>query len=315
MSRSRFLLLPASVLFGVVAAAQTPACQAWNDASTVLTGNLSAFSFAGQNTRAYQVAPTAAATVLGVRFYTGNSALTGNRFFSVQVWSDAGGLPGTLLASGTWKLLGPGLSWIGADLDHAVAMAANAPYWIAYFDPGFSDLPEGPAGITVATAVRNGTTWSLAGSAQPKIRLYCGLLDDAGVVPFGPSCAGSTGASPTAYTNQAPTIGNNLFAIEGSGFLTGGVTVMAIGYTPGYPSVPLPGLLPPGCAVNTDFVDVQFGTAGTGASAGHAFFPVPVPNNPAFLGAYGAVQLGGVDAALAVPLPLVTTNAVQLTVY
>ncbi len=308
------LIVAALAAFSASAIAQTAPCLSTNDTTNSISGNLSAFTFAGQNTRAYQFTPASASAVMGVRFYTGNSLLTGNRYFSAQIWSDAGGRPGTLLANGTWKLGGPGLSWIGASLDHAVAMAANTPYWVAYVDPGFSDLPEQLSGVGAALATRNGATWTAAGVTQPKIRLYCSPLDDFNVASYGPTCAGTSGASPAAFTNEVPTIGNAAFAVQGTGFVPGAVGVLALGFLPGYPIVTLPGILPPGCAVDNDIAQVLFGTVGTGVPAGHLFFALPIPADPTLAGAFASIQLGGLDT-FAVSLPLVTTNAVQVTLY
>lgn len=318
--KHRLLAAFAVLSLAATASAQTPPCDALNDASNSVTGNLTAFGFAGQNTRAYRYTPTTSYPLQAVRLFTGNTSTAGN-YMIVQVWSDVAGLPGTELASGTWRIRGSrGDAWQGASLDRAVPLVANTQYWIAFIDPGFSTLPEQGSGVTTQVAVRNGAAWVAAGNAQPKLRLYCGYLDDVGVAAFGPSCAGSTGLFVTTHTNEAPAVGNGNFMIEGSGLLPARVAILVLGVNPAFPSVPLPGILPPGCAENVDVFELTIGASGTGTTrsttaAGHVWFALPIPPDPTLAGGFASVQVGASDPAFAVPIAFTAANALHLTVF
>ena len=61
------------------------------------------------------------------------------------------------------------------------------------------------------------------------------------------------------------------------------------------------------------------GLAGTGGvrdqpASGHVRMPFPVPGSAALSGFYFTSQMAGVDLGLANPLPVVTTNTLQITV-
>lgn len=314
--------LPAALacLLPALAAGQTLPCEARNDANTTVTTSITAYGFGGPNTNAWQIIPAGASVVLGVRLFTGNTQLSGDRYMTVEIWDDLGGLPNQRLGGGTWKISAAlGTAWQGANLDAPVVLNTGTPVWIVWIDPGFSTPPVEPGGATGPTATRSGGTWNLAlTDAAPKVRLFCSLLDDTGVTPFGPFCAASTGRIGTLFANRAPAVGNADFAFEGSGFGAGALTILVFGFDPTFTSAALPEL-PAGCALNTDVVAATFGLAGAGnvrgpAADGHVFAPLGIPAAPALVGTFLAAQLAGNDPGLAAPLPFSTSNALRIVV-
>ena len=308
-----------SVLLASSLSAQTPPCESFNDTTSTTSGALSAFGFGGPNTRAWQVVPTNTYTIQSVRLFTGNSTLSGDRYMTVEIWSDVNNLPGARLGGGTWKIdQTMPLRWQGANLDQSIAVNPNTKIWVVWIDPGFSEIPVESGGLTLLTATRSGVTWTAVTNTAPKVRLFCNLLDDLGVGNNGGPCLGTNGAYATAFTNYEPTIANTQFSIEASGFLPGQAALMALGVIPGFPVVPL-AIQPPGCTQNTDVFDSYFAFTGTSnvrgpTAAGHVRYSLSIPNDPGLVGGFVALQVACFDTASGASLPLVTTNAVTLVI-
>lgn len=316
-------LIPAAMtlLLTATAAAQTPACFSLNDANTNVSGSVTAYGFAGQNTVAWQITPTTPLVVQAAQVYTRNALLTGDRFMILEIWDDAAGLPGNRIAGGAWRIVNARPNaWQGANLDQLAILQANAPVWLVWREPGSSTPPEEPGGTTVPKARLSGTTWTLlAAQAAPKVRLFCNQLDDTNTVPFGSGCASSTGFFSTVFTNEQPTLGSAGFFFETSGNPAGAPVFLVLGFDPSWVPAPVPGL-PAGCMQNTDIVATTFVTAGTGTTrgptcAGYASFYMPLPTDPAFSGFQIAVQAVPYDAAAAAPLPFAASNAQRITLY
>lgn len=307
-----------------VAHAQTPPCFALNDTTTTVAGGITAFGFAGPDSHAWQFTPASSNVVLGMRIFTNLAApISGTTYFSsLEIWSDAGGLPGTRMGAGAWRLFQhPTNGWQGANLDHVVVMNAGTPYWLVWVEPGGLQVPTEPGGPNVLPGARRtgSGAWSASVSEAPKLRLYCSNLDDVYTLSVGPACSGSTGAAGTCHTNEQPQIGNAAFNVEGTGFLPNTLTILIVGVVGGFPTFPLAGL-PPGCNQSTDVIGSVSGFTGTGGArgptyAGNVLYPFGLPNNPALLFLYLNTQIAGLDLATGAALPFTTSNALQMTLF
>lgn len=314
------LLRLALALYATLAslAAQTAPCSSFNDTNLNASGNVTGYGFNGPNTRAWQITPTSAITIESVRIFTANTLLA-TAYMTVEIWSDVGNLPGARLAGGTWKVDQSLLRhWQGVNLDNVVSVSGASKFWVVWIDPGFSEFPIETGGLTLPVATRSGTVWTAQAATALKVRFFCNKLDDLGVGNNGGSCLGTNGGYPAAFTNHEPTIGNTLFSVEGSGFLSGTACFMVLGVLPFWPATPLPPL-PAGCTQNIDLFDSFFAFAGTSnvrgpTAQGHVRFALPIPNDPGLVGGFVGCQVAGFDAATGASLPLVTTNAVMITV-
>lgn len=308
-----------ALLCPTILCAQTPPCASLNDANNTTTGNVTAYGFSGENTRAWQYTPTATIPAFAIQLMTGNTALSGDRYMTVEIWDDANGLPGTRLGGGTWKISAAlAVDWQGTNFDRPVVLTQNTPYWIVWIDPGFSEIPEETGGMTLPTARRSGAVWSALGVGALKFRLFCSYLDGANVQQNGSPCPHTGGNFGTLFTNQLPQVGNGAFQLEGSGFDNGVLALLVIGVNPTWPSVAIPGL-PTSCQLHTDDAAVTIGITGTGntrgpTAAGHVVFPIGIPANPALTGFYLGAQLAGFDSGAAVPLPFAVSNGLRITV-
>ncbi|MEZ5965632.1 MAG: hypothetical protein R3F56_17490 [Planctomycetota bacterium] len=301
-------------------AAQTPPCLSLNDGTNAVSGNVTGYGFAGPDSRAWQFSPPQNLTVESAQIYTGNT------FFSqdmrLEIWSDNGAnLPLAALGGGAWKIsTSTPRGWQGTNFDRPVALGQSLLYWLVWTEPGTSLLPIEPGGVSTPTALSiAGGVWQTQGAQAPKFRLFCNLLDAQSVTPNGAPCPNAAGLG-TALTNQAPTIGNADFLVDGTGFPANVPAVMIVGFTPGWISIPVPGG-PPGCQLHTDPFLLFAGATGNGnvrqstGSSGHSFFPLPIPNVAALNGLFVSVQMAAVDVSFSVPVPLVTSNALQLLLY
>jgi hypothetical protein len=315
-------LLALTLLLAASAVAQTPPCLSFNDSNTTVSGTISAAGFSGQLYRAWQITPTAGFPVMAAQVYTRNQALSGDRYFILEIWTDAAGQPGTRLAGGTWKVVtSRPFAWQGANLDAPVVLLPNTPYWVVFIEVGGSNFPVEPGGATVVPEMRssNGTTWIVVGTSAPKIRLFCGLLDDANSVPFGSGCTSSGGRLPSVFTNEQPTLGNATFFFEMSGLPTGAPVFLVLGIDTSFVSVPAVGL-PAGCAQNTDILEPFLYFAGTGNTRGptcdgYARHVVAIPSMPNLVGFTVAAQAVPYDSGATSPLPFVSSNAQRITIY
>jgi len=302
-------------------AAQTAPCLSFNDSNNNSNGSVTGFGFGGPNTRARQVTPVAPVTIESVRLFTANTLLA-TAFMNVEIWSDVSNLPGVRLAGGTWKIdQSLPRHWQGANLDAPVALGGGQKFWVVWMDPGFSEFPIETGALTLPVATRSSPTAAWVVAATPsalKVRFYCNRLDDIGIGNNGGSCLGTNGVFPAAFTNHEPTVGNALFSIEGTGFLSGTACFMILGVQPAWPSIPLP-VLPAGCQQNADLFDSYFGFAGTGntrgpTANGHVRYLLSIPNDPGLVGGFIGCQVAGFDTATGAAIPLVTTNAVTVVI-
>ena len=316
-------------LFASLAAAQTPPCLAENDQNPVSNGIVSS----GNNIHltAAMITPATTQVVEGIRIYTSNDFGNAQGLYqTLELWSgDATSMaPQARLAGGSWHAL-PSLvppfvfRWQGCTLDNPVLLQAGQNYWIVRTEPGWCGVPNNAGGVQlpmrskVATAASWGplTTGPFTAFTY---RLYCSPLDDQGVVPFGSACASSGNSLAAAFTNHEPTVGNVDFSVECTGLPPGVPAINVLGVQSGYPSVPLPGTN--SCFANTDVAVTLGGVVGTGTVraatvSGHVRFAIPIPANAALQGFFFASQVVAIDPGAAGSLPIVTSNALRITVY
>ena len=302
--------------------AQTAPCMSGNDATNAASGAIFGIVNNAPGTYAWEVMPTSTLVVESIRIYMGNNYMSQTgEFAKLAIWSDINGVPGVQLAEGTFRL-SAGYSWRGCNFNSPVALQPNTPYWIALTEPGWSRVPLQSTGGTNLPMLRydiNTGLWSPMNAPEAlKYRLYCGKLDGQGVVPFGAACPNSSGSLGTAFTNSQPTVGNSGFLMEGSGFSPGALVVGVLGVTIGFPSVPFPGA--PGCFVSTTgdaTISLAAGVGDVRATSpdGHVELPIAIPSNPALVGFYLASQFAALDLSIGTPLPFVSSNALQLTLY
>lgn len=310
----------ALTLLAAALPSQTAPCFSTNDATNASTNVIYSYSAAAPNSNGWQITPAAPLVVQSRTVYTGNTytSQVGN-FMTLEIWDEnpANTLPGTRIAGGTWRI-NPAKDWQGTNLDMPAVLQANTNYWIVFTEPGWSTPPFQPSGTTMPGARLSGGSWVGAGATALKCRLYCGLLDQQNVASFGAVCTSSTGTFGTLFTNQAPTLGNADFRIEGTGFASGALVFLVLGMVPQYPSIPVPGTA--NCFQSTDALITLVDFTGTGnvrapLAFGHATFPIPLPSGAGYLGLYFAPQLAALDPGSLTPIPFVTSNALQVTVF
>ncbi len=314
-------LVLGTTMFAAALVAQTPPCFSANDQNTNVSNLIYSFSLAGPGVVAWQITPPASLTAEAIRIFTANTyASSVGAFMTLEIWSDnptSPGLPGARLAGGTWQHNAV-VSWQGADLDAPVALQGGTAYWVVLTEPGWSTVPIEPGGTGLPGARLQGGVWQAQTASALKVRLFCGPLDDQGVVPFGPGCVSSGGALASLFGNQAPVVGNPDFRIEGSGLPAGAPVLGVFGLVAGFPSVPITGTN--NCYLNTNWDLAIADVVGTGnvraaSAAGHVTLAIPVAANPALVGFYFSAQLVALDAASAQALPFVASNGLQVTVF
>jgi hypothetical protein len=315
------LLLIASL--ALPALAQSPPCLSLNDSTTNVGTSTTAFGFAGPNTWAYQFQATSTGLILAGQLFTGNTQFAPG-FMTLELWSNdpVSNTPSTRLTGGTWQIEPTlGVTWQGANFDQLVLLSQGTDYWLVWTDPGGSRLPYEAGGVTMPAVRRSGANW-LALAAQPvKWRLFCNYLDNTGITTAGFACAAANGRLGVAFSNGIPTTGNAAFRIEGSGFGSGSLAVLAVGWDPNWVGQPIPGT-PPNCEQHTDVLASTFGLTGTGnvrstllvGAAGHVGFPFAIPSNPGLIGVFLSTQIAGFDAANTAPIPFTFSNAVRFVV-
>ena len=319
----------ASLLATSSVQAQQP-CEALNDATNSATNIFTGLQNAGLVTSAWKITAQNNITVQSLRIWCGHNYLgqltsSHNRdpIWELEIYDDSGvwaghasvSLPGQRLGGGKWQIVdGAPAKWQGTNLDAPVTMTAGTNYWILWTEPGWSSRPVQANGPTYVDSWRrlNGL-WTQANSEALKLRMFCHLLEDFGVQPFGTSCAGSTNQLGTVFTNTTPQVGNHAFALEGSGFLPGQFGLTVFGLIPNFPSYSFPGL-PAGCLIHTDVFSTAGGITGTGPMSGHIFLPAPMPGSPALAATVFTAQLGVFDSGLSTPIPMTTTNRLSITV-
>lgn len=317
-------------LFASMLMAQTPPCLAENDQNPVGQGVVSVGSHILYT--ATRITPATTQLVRGIRIYTSNDfGPAQGEYQTLEIWSDDTGstnLPMNRLAGGSWFALPSEVPpftfrWQGCTLDNPVQLQAGLNYWIVRVEPGWCGVPNNNGGVQLPMIYKTATqsAWS-APTTGPwtafTYRLYCSPLDDQGVVPIGAGCPTSSNRTPATFTNHRPIVGNVDFSIECTGLPPGVPVVNVLGVVQNFPSVPLPGTN--GCLAHTDDSVVLSDVVGTGTVRsdrvfGHVRFAIPIPANAALQGLYFGSQVAALDPGATASLPIVTSNALRITVY
>ena len=319
MSHLRFAVV--SVCFSAVLAAQTAPCLHQNDATNSATS-----AFFGMTTNpglwGWQITPGAVTTAESIRIWTSHNytSQTGE-FAELEIWDNVNAQPGQRLCGGVWRLR-TAAQWQGCNFDSPVTLLPTQSYWIVFTEPGWTNLPVQSNGVSMpmmrlANATTN--TWQPTFAPEAlKYRIFCNKLDDQSVAPFGAACPSSSGGLGTVFVNSPPTVGNSSFKFEGSGFIPGSVAFGVLGTSSVWPSIPLPGA--PSCFINTN-IDVTLGiVTGVGnvrsaSPDGHAEVSVAIPSNPVLIGYFLSCQIAAFDLGIGTSLPLITSNALRVTIY
>jgi len=305
-------------------AAQTP-CISLNDATASVGTAITATSFAGPSTFAYQFTPASSQLLMAAEIFTSNTFASSGGYQTLEIWDEgANGLPNARLGGGTWQSQATlPVGWHGANFDHLVQLQGATNYWLVWREGGLNRLPYEPGGTTTPFARLVGGNWVLQAAQQPlKWRGYCSQLDGLGVQTIGFGCASATPSFPATFTNHAPTIGNANFRFEATGLPPGGLGLVAFGVDPSWVSIPLPGA-PLGCQLNVDplvLVGVAIGTGNQQAShaigaSGHAWVALPLPGGPSMIGVVVGTQFAALDVGSTDPLPFVFSNGLRITLF
>lgn len=305
-------------------AAQSAPCVSANDANNTVGTSVTAFPFSGPNNFAYRITSPTAVVLQSAQLYTASSLSTSG-YMTLEIYDESGaGLPGTRLAGGTLQTSNAlGLGWWGVSFDGLAVLQAATNYWLVWREAGGSRLPYEPGGATVPWARFTGGNWVLQATQQPlKWRGFCSLLDGQGLAPVGNACTSSSGKLPATFANYAPTVGNGAFQFEATGFTPGSIALALLGANPAWTPFPVP-WAPAGCVLNVDPVVVATVPVGAGnqqathavGAAGHCYFDLPIPANPALVGFAIDAQFAGLDAGAAVALPFTFTNGLRATIY
>lgn len=320
----RLLAIALTVLLAPLAA-QTPPCISNNDATNSSSLSTTLVPFSGPNVYAYKITPASSVALFGARLYTASSLSTSG-YMTLEFWSEnaATGLPDARIAGGTMQTSNTlGTAWLGVNFDGVAPLNAGSNYWLVWREPGGSRLPYEAGGVTLPFARFTGGNWVLQASQQPlKWRGYCTPLDDVGLAAVGQPCASSQGFYPASFANHAPTVGNANFQFEATGFLPGTIGLAVVGANPSWVPFPIPGA-PAGCMLNVDPMVVSTVSIGAGnqqathlvGAAGHCWFDLPIPANPALVGFAIDAQFAGLDTAAAASLPFVFSRGLRATIY
>lgn len=315
----RSLLLATTLGLAAHLMGQTTPCLAYNDVGF----NIPSAIYGGQTNPgrvAWLVPAPSTIVVQSLTILVRNQYPTQRgQYLTLELWTDdvATGNPGTRIAGGSWKS-STQLMWQGTNLDLPVAMQGGSSYWVVLTEPGWTSVPSDLQGATAFPLKRfYNNTWNADPPSALRVRFHCNLLDQQGASPFGPACASTVGRLGTVFTNEVPLIGNADFRVEGSGFPAGSLCFVVLGVIPVFPSVPIPGTA--SCFQNTDSFTSLVGTTGLGnvrqqTTDGHYALPIPVPGNTSLTGLFFAAQMAAFDPGSTAALPIVTSNALRITV-
>jgi hypothetical protein len=299
--------------------AQTPRCQGFNDQTNSVSNAITPAALNGPTSRAFRFTASCTQPLRSARLFT--SAPNRSFAMSLEIWSDnaATQLPLARLGGGTCVLpLAQPTAWYGVNFDVPVPVTANGSYWLVWIDPGFLQTPYETGGVDLLPGARfSGGSWIADTARELKLQLFDVLLDDFGVSTQPDACASSQGKLGTIFTNELPARGNVNFAIEGTGFTPGAPAVLFLGIIPSFGQVPLAGTN--GCFLHNELTaslstSVFTGVLRSTTPSGNLLLPFPIPNFPPLQGQVVTAFFAAIDAGSAFPLPVVTSNGLQLVV-
>ena len=191
-----------------------------------------------------------------------------------------------------------------------------------WIESGGSIVPEEPGGVPLPRSTRATTNpWGTVGSGEGKFRIYCGPFDQNISAVYGPSCATSSGETPTTFSNSLPTITNTDYGVEPTNLPAGSTAWLLLGGDRNAPQTPLGPLFPAGCHQNTDILVAVPDTVGVAEIGDQPSSPRPVPfgyvryslplNLAGGTGIFLAAQVVAIDGGSTASVPLVTTNAIR----
>lgn len=317
----RILALTSLLTLLSIAGAQTKPCLAEFDSNNRVSTLIYPCSLTKPMQFAYKTTVAQLLVVQAMQVCTGHRSKTGTMAVEVFTHDAINNRPGGSLAQGIWQVTGKAPnSFQGANLNKVLLMVPATTYWFVWTTPCAGTAPhEGysAAGKIHMTRVVGGNWRLLRNRVNLKYRLFCSLLDQAGVKPVGLGCGNSGGSF---FSNQVPAVGNPYFKFEGTNLPPGARTLFFVGIQKTFNSINLTAIGAPGCFLHTDMVLSVPGTTGTAAPGtgpigrGHIVYDAAIPNNPVLKGAYLRGQLAVVDATSTNPLKAVFTNGLAITI-
>lgn len=305
-----------AALFSGVCSAQIP-CHAEFDGNNFKDN----VSMGGPNyTDCIKTSTSKALVVLAVQVFTGERTGTS----VVGIWSHDAQKdePMAELARGSWSMSTTN-SWQGANLSKPVILVPNSTFWVSWIPVNGSQASVENSGSTLPGIQTY--KWSPTNSApwngpykghQWKFRLWCRPLVN-GVAPIGGGCSDGYGKIGTWWVNQAPSVGNQGFQLQGAVLPPSSRALIIIGVNKNMNSIDLAPLGAPGCFLHSDSLVelILTTTAGTpSASDGTLTVPAPIPNDANLKGAYVRTQLAVADANSKRALPAIFTNGLSITI-
>lgn len=322
-------ILLAGITCAVPALAHGTVCFAQNDQNTNVSTALTALPSGGALSTSHAYRFTPVRNIFAQAAFVFTASPNRDDFMRLEIWSDAGGTPAGLIASGqVASPQSPNAAWLGANFNGVVQLTRNTAYWFVWVEAGESIVPEEPGGATVPSVTRSGYgSWTTAGSRPAKFRIFCGdTIDTPDVRRIGFSCATSLDEQPTAWSNELPTVGNADFAIQGDHLPPSATAWLVVGFDPLFIPVFLQPTIggPSGCALYTSSEAVFSSTSGVApigsppASArpspfGHVRYPLPIPNDPTLASTFVTVQIMALDVDASAVIPIVGSNGLQIT--
>lgn len=317
----------ALLLAAAAAKAHGTVCLANNDATAAVSGALTQSLSSGARVHAWQL--FVGRTVFPQAAFLFTASPVRDDYMQLEIWTDSNGAPGVRILHGA--MASPQSSaagWLGANFENTGLLSRNVPYWFVWVEPGDSIVPEEPGGNPIPYVTLGPNGWSSVQQSPVKLRLFCGdTIDSVEVLRQGFSCGTSFNTQPSAWSNEHPNVGNAGFRIEGVHLPPGENAWMLVGFDPNFIGLALDQLLgaPLFCFLHTEVRAVRsllVGTAGIGSApatarptpSGHVLFPLPIPGDPTLAGTVALVQIVAVDPGANVTLPIVTTNALRITI-
>ena len=211
----------------------------------------------------------------------------------------------------------------GTVVTHTQALAANNRVWTyGYTAPTTPGLVE--LYTVVNTANGNGVPdagdywgfhgYSSSATQSTPVRLF---VNAPGVAPLGDGCVGSWNQHPVLGSKQAPTVGNQNFALELHGAAPTSPVTVLIGANPAWQPIDLGVVGVPGCKLLVGPL-VSLNTITSAGdmlrAEGTATVPLPLPNDPALRNGQIQVQAVIADANNGRPLPLTLTTGLAINI-
>lgn len=325
----RVTVLLVCLSLAALARAHGTVCLANNDQTAATSGATTAVPVqGGAAVHAWRFVPARTTFPRAALLFTGSPLR--DDYMRLEVWSDANGAPGTPLMQGA--VASPRsvtAAWLGTNFDGVGQLVRDTAYWFVWVEPGDSIVPEEPGGATLPYRQlgANGT-WTAARPSPVKLRLFCGdTIDTPAVLRVGSSCLTSSGSEPAAWSNEEPLVGNAAFRVEGVHLPAGSDAWLLIGFTPSWGPLALDLLLgaPPLCLLYTNTRATLRSTVGVSAigagpasfrpaPSGHVLFELPIPADQTLPGTVAVAQIITVDSGAAAALPIVATNALQISI-